>query len=54
MRDSTQSNSREDYDETVLTESFNVLLNEIQGLGIDMGMYDEADTEVKITDLIEY
>lgn len=44
----------EDYDETVLTESFNVLLNEIQGLGIDMGMYDETDTEVKITDLIEY
>lgn len=44
----------ENYDETVLTESFNVLLNEIQGLGIDMGMYDEADTEVKITDLIEY
>ncbi len=44
----------ENYDETVLTESFNVLLNEIQGLGIDMGMYDETDAEVKITELIEY
>ncbi len=44
----------EHYDETVLTESFNVLLNEIQGLGIDMGMYDETDHEVKITDLVEY
>ncbi|MFV0247134.1 MAG: DNA-directed RNA polymerase subunit beta [Mycoplasmatales bacterium] len=44
----------EKYDETVLTESFNVLLNEIQGLGIDMGMYDKDENEIKITDLIEY
>ncbi len=44
----------ENYDETVLTESFNVLMNEIQGLGIDMGMFDEEDNEVKITDLIEF
>ncbi len=44
----------EKYDETVLTESFNVLLNEIQGLGIDLGMYDKSGEEIKITDIIDY
>ncbi|MFV0288220.1 MAG: DNA-directed RNA polymerase subunit beta [Mycoplasmatales bacterium] len=44
----------EKYEESVLTESYNVLLNEIQGLGIDMAMYDEANEEVKLTDILEY
>lgn len=42
------------YDDSVLTESYNVLLNEIQGLAIDMAMYDEDDMQIKITDLVEY
>ncbi len=44
----------EKYDDTVLTESYNVLLNEIQGLAIDMGMYDDEDEEIKLTDILEY
>lgn len=44
----------EKYEESVLTESYNVLLNEIQGLGIDMAMYDEKDMEIKVTDILEY
>ncbi len=38
----------------MLTESYNVLLNEIQGLGIDMGMFDEDGEEIKLTDILEY
>lgn len=44
----------EKYDDSVLTESYNVLLNEIQGLGIDMGMFDENGDEIKLTDILEY
>lgn len=44
----------EKYEDSVLTESYNVLLNEIQGLGIDMAMYDENDEEVKLTDIVSY
>lgn len=44
----------EKYEDSVLTESYNVLLNEIQGLGIDMGMYDDEDEEIKLTDILEY
>ncbi len=44
----------EKYEDSVLTESYNVLLNEIQGLGIDMGMYDDEDQEIKLTDILEY
>lgn len=44
----------EKYEETVLTESYNVLLNEIQGLAIDMGMFDEEGNEIKLTDILEY
>lgn len=44
----------EKYEDSVLTESYNVLLNEIQGLGIDMAMYDDENEEVKLTDILEY
>ncbi len=44
----------EKFDEIVVPESYNVLLNEIRGLGIDLGMYDDAEKEIKLTDLIEY
>ncbi len=44
----------EEFDEIVVPESYNVLLNEIHGLGIDLGMYDENEKEIKLTDLIEY
>ncbi len=44
----------EQFDEIVVPESYNVLLNEIRGLGIDLGMYDNDDDEIKLTDLIEY
>lgn len=44
----------EKFNDIVVPESYNVLLNEIRGLGIDLGMYDESETEIKLTDLIEY
>ncbi len=44
----------EKYEDSVLTESYNVLLNEIQGLGIDMAMFDKDDEEIKLTDILEY
>ena len=44
----------EPFDEIVVPESYNVLLNEIHGLGIDLGMYDENEKEIRLTDLIEY
>lgn len=44
----------EKYEDSVLTESYNVLLNEIQGLGIDMAMYDDKDEEIRVTDILEY
>ncbi|MGL4589577.1 MAG: DNA-directed RNA polymerase subunit beta [Mycoplasmatales bacterium] len=44
----------EKYEESVVTESYNVLLNEIQGLGIDLGMYGTDGKEIRMTDLLEY
>ena len=38
----------------VVPESYNVLLNEIHGLGIDLQMLDKDGEEIRITDLIEY
>ncbi len=40
--------------EIVVPESYNVLLNEIHGLGIDLQMLDKDGEEIRITDLIEY
>lgn len=44
----------EQYDEVVVPESYNVLLNEIHGLGIDLAMFDENEEEIKLTDIIQY
>ena len=44
----------EKFEDVVVPESYNVLLNEIHGLGIDLGMYDSSGEEIKITDIIEY
>ena len=44
----------EEFDEIVVPESYNVLMNEIHGLGIDLGMYDKTEKEIRLTDLIEY
>ncbi len=52
MYDSILKNEK--FDDIVVPESYNVLLNEIRGLGIDLGMYDESEEEIKITDVIEY
>ena len=38
----------------VVPESYNVLLNEIHGLGIDLEMFDKESEAIKLTDLIEY
>ena len=38
----------------VVPESYNVLLNEIHGLAIDLSMHDKDGQEIKLTDLIEY
>ena len=43
-----------EFEEVVIPESYNVLLNEIQGLGIDMAMFDKNEKEIKLTDIIEY
>ncbi len=44
----------EKFEDVVVPESYNVLLNEIHGLGIDLGMYGTDEKEIKITDIIEY
>ncbi len=44
----------EKFEDVVVPESYNVLLNEIHGLGIDLGMYGTDEQEIKITDIIEY
>lgn len=46
--------NNQEYDDVIIPEAYNVLLNEIQGLGIDLAMFDKNEKEIKLTDIIEY
>jgi len=42
------------FEGIVMPESFNVLVNEMQGLGLDVQILDKDDKEITIADLSEY